>query len=74
MRTRSQVSVFFRLCDANKTLYMILCIHLSLKWLGDEYQRCRFINDLREFYPSMNAEKHQRMEMELLWALNWEMQ
>jgi len=74
LRTRSQVSIFFGLCDSNKSLYMILCIHLALKWLGDEYNRCRFLNDLKEVYPSANAEKHQRMEMELLWALNWEMQ
>jgi len=74
MRTRSQVAVFFVICKPNKSLYMILCIHLALKWLGDEYNRCRFLNDLKEVYPHMTGNKYEEMEIELLWALNWEMQ
>lgn len=74
IRSRSQVSICFMLCESNKTIYMILCIHLALKWLGDEYNRCRFMGDLKQVYPSIDSEKHQGMEMDLLWALNWEMQ
>lgn len=75
VRTKARVAVCFILCDANKTLYMILCIHLSLKWLGyDECFKCNFFKDLIDVYPSLKPDKHRLMEVELLEALNWEMQ
>lgn len=73
VRARADVAVNFFFSDNNKTLYMVLCIHLSLKWLGyDEEYKCDFLKDLAQI-ESIEPKIHQRMEIELLKALNWEM-
>lgn len=75
LRVRKRISVFFMLCDSNKNIYMVLCVHLALKWLGyDEVFKCSFFTDLVQIYSSMTVGKHQRMEMDLLEALDWEME
>lgn len=73
VRARADVAVNFFFNDNYKTLYMVLCIHLSLKWLGyDEENKCDFFKDLVEI-ELIEPKIHQRMEIELLKALNWEM-
>ena len=57
-----------------KKVYMILCIHLSLKHLGyEEIHKCNFLADLKEVYAWMKPEKHQEMEWELFRYLNFDM-
>lgn len=75
VRARAEVAVNFLFNDKNKILYMVLCIHLSLKWLGyDEEKHCNFLKDLVDAVGvRLKPEVHQRMEMDLLKALNWEM-
>lgn len=74
VRTRSHVAVFFILDSHHKNTYMVLCIHLALKWLGyDEDHSCNFFKDLVDEKPELKPEHHRRMEMELLKALQWEM-
>lgn len=74
IRVKSSVSVNFILDEVNRRLYMILCIHISLKWLGyDEEFKCNFVNDLRQELSSLRPDQHQDMEMELLRELNWKL-
>ena len=72
VRARSDVAVNFLLDDSNKSLYMVLCIQIALKWLGyDEDHKCEFFKDLVELNPSIQPYEHRRMEYHLLVALNW---
>lgn len=76
VRARAEVAINFLVRQENKKLYMILCIHLALKWLGyDEEKKCNFFSDLVEEDKSeyLRPEIHQRMEIDLLRALNWDM-
>ena len=74
IRSKRIISIDFLLRDCNKELYMILCIHLSLKWNGyDEIHKCNFLYDLERVYPSIKACEHCDMEFRLLCALNWEL-
>lgn len=74
VRARADVAVNFLFKDNNKRLYMVLTIHLALKWLGyDEEKKCDFFKDLVDIDSSLEPKIHQRMEIELLKALNWEM-
>ena len=75
VRARAEVAVSFLFNDKNSTLYMVLCIHLALKWLGyDEENKCNFYKDLVDVVGvDLKPEVHQQMEMDLLKALNWEM-
>lgn len=72
VRARADIAVNFFFSDNNKTLYMVLCIHLALKWLGyDEEKKCDFRKDLVEI-ENVQPLIHRQMEIELLTALNWE--
>lgn len=74
VRARAEVAVDFLLEENNKRLYMVLCIHVALKWLGyDEQYKCDFFADLVCVHKAIKAQQHQRMEIDLLKALNWEM-
>lgn len=74
IRIKNNISISFLLRDANKTLYMILCIHLSMKFHGyDEMYSCNFIYDLTQIYPEMTPKEHCRMEVEVLNSLGWEL-
>jgi len=55
-------------------LYMILCVHLALKYLGyEEVFRCNFYADLGEVCPSITVNRHQAMEWELFRTLNFDL-
>ena len=74
VRARAEVAVDFLLEAENKRLYMVLCIHIALKWLGyDEQHKCDFFADLVGVHKGIKAEQHRRMEIDLLKALSWEM-
>ena len=77
IRAKAEVAVNFLFNPDNKTLYMVLCIHLALKWLGyDEEKHCNFFKDLADVVDGkgyLKPEVHQQMEVDLLKALNWEM-
>lgn len=74
-RAKAEVAVDFLLKPENKDLYMVLCIHISLKWLGyDEEYKCDFFKDLVEVDQHLKPDIHRQMEIDLLKALNWEMQ
>ncbi len=74
VRARAHLVVNFLLHPDSKTLYMVLCIHAALKWLGyDEQHKCDFFTDLVGVRKDMKPGVHQRMEMDLLTTLNWEL-
>lgn len=57
-----------------KKVYMILCIHLSLKHMGyEEIHKCNFLADLKEVYACIKPVTHQQMEWELFRYLNFDM-
>lgn len=71
MRIRLDLGVF--LVVKKRELYMIACVHTSLKWLGyDEEYRCRFIDDYRQFHP-ITPKEHREIEFQVLEALGWEL-
>jgi hypothetical protein len=71
MRIRGELSIYLLVRD--KRIYMILCIHIALKWLGyDEVYKCNFINDLREI-GSVTPNDHAELEMEVLRCLSWDL-
>lgn len=71
MRIRSEIAVFFLVRE--KKLYMILCIHTALKWLGyDEVYKCNFIQDLREV-AGISSQEHAELEIDVLRSLSWEL-
>ncbi len=72
MRVRADLATFFLVRD--KRLYMILCIHAALKWLGyDEVFKCDFLRDLREVDPRTTPRDHEDLEMEVLKSLSWDL-
>jgi len=72
VRIRLSLSVFFRLKDTNKMVYMVLCIHIAMKWQGyTEMHKCNFIGDLREIDPSISICSHQEMEYHVITNLDW---
>ena len=74
VRAKAEIAVNFFFQEENKKLYMLICVHLSLKWLGyDEDHKCDFFADLTDVCREMKPERHRGMEIELLMALNWEM-
>lgn len=71
MRIRSEIATFFLIRD--KRLYMVLCIHTALKWLGyDEVHKCNFLKDLNEI-SSISSQDHAELEMEVLRGLSWDL-
>jgi len=71
MRVRAGLATLFLVRD--KRIYMILCLHIALKWLGyDEVYKCNFIEDIREVY-NVNPQEHSELEMEVLRELSWEL-
>ncbi len=74
IRVRSSLAVFFRLIERNKELYMVICIHVAMKWQGyDEIYSVDFLKDLRTIYPELTVVVHQDMEYEVLTNLGWEL-
>lgn len=71
MRVRSKIWTSF--LERPKQIYMIVCIHIALKWLGyDEVLKCNFIKDLREVGP-ITMEMHQSIEVMILSELCWDL-
>ncbi|AAR26968.1 FirrV-1-I3 [Feldmannia irregularis virus a] len=74
IRIKDQVALFsFSIrSDSVKEVYLIVCIHIAMKYLGyDEVFRCNFVHDLVQVSPTMDAHTHQRLEFEVLHALDW---
>jgi len=73
IRVKSSLSVFCILKKTNKLLYMIICIHLSMKWQGyTEICKCNFLKDLREVDSELSVSSHQEMEFHVITNLNWD--
>jgi len=73
IRVKSSLAVFFMLNKTNKLVYMIICIHLSMKWQGyTEICKCDFIKDLREIDSELSSSTHQEMEFQVITNLNWD--
>ena len=72
LRAKAHLGPFLQLRETNRAVYMVLCIHLSLKWWGyDEMFKCCFINDLREISSSITVLEHQSKEFQLLEVLGF---
>ena len=72
IRIRHKISYSWVLRKENKYLYMILCIHISLKFDGyDELHYCDFFKDLKEILPTLDKNSHFNMEFEILSNLDW---
>ena len=68
-RVKASLGTFFII--RKKELYMISCIHLSLKWLGyDEEYKCNFIADYRQV-SNITKDEHKEIELHVLKELNW---
>ncbi|CAM9431845.1 unnamed protein product [Pylaiella littoralis] len=71
MRVRSKIWTYFLIHP--KEFYMIVCIHIALKWLGyDEVLKCQFVKDLREIAP-ISMDTHQEIEFMVLAELGWDL-
>lgn len=73
MRIKGPLGTFWLV--NHKEHYMIICIHLALKWLAYEEEndkKCNFLQDLKQV-AHIKPEDHQTMELEILKALNWEL-
>lgn len=71
MRVKSNIGAFFVL--HKKQIYMTVCLHIALKWLGyDEDKKCNFIEDLRQV-GDISTETHQQIEYDILGELCWEL-
>lgn len=74
IRVRSSLAVFFMLRENNRELYMIICIHVAMKWQGyDEIYKCDYLRDLRMVDPRLASIVHQDMEYHVLTSLGWEL-
>lgn len=74
IRIRDNILYSLILNNRNREIYMILCIHTSLKFDGyDELFACNFIRDLREIIPDISPTKHFEMEFEVLTHLKWKL-
>lgn len=70
-RVKSKIWTCF--LERPKEMYMIICIHVALKWLGyDETLKCDFVNDLRGV-GAITMEAHQTAEFLVLSELGWEL-
>lgn len=73
-RVKTSLLVSFILREQNRRLYMVICIHLALKWHGyDEMFKCNFYRDMKEVYPSLMCTEYHDMEIEVLRELQWEL-
>ena len=71
MRVRSRVWANMLIKGHPKEFYMIVCIHLALKWLGyDEVLKCNFVQDLQEV-AAVTMDVHQEIEFLVLSELGW---
>ncbi|CAM9103176.1 unnamed protein product [Ectocarpus sp. 8 AP-2014] len=71
MRVRSKIWANMLIKEHPKEFYMIVCIHIALKWLGyDEVLKCNFVRDLREV-AAVTMDAHQNIEFLLLSELGW---
>lgn len=71
MRVRSKIWANMLIKGHPKEFYMIVCIHLALKWLGyDEVLKCNFVQDLREV-AAVTMVVHQEIEFLVLIELGW---
>jgi len=71
MRVRSKI--WTHVLIHPKEFFMIVCIHIALKWLGyDEVLKCNFVKDLRDIAP-VTVETHQEIEMLVLSELGWDL-
>jgi hypothetical protein len=73
MRIKSPLGTFFLV--NHKEHYMIICIHLAIKWLAYEEEndkKCNYLEDLKQVAP-LRSSDHQNMELEILKSLNWEL-
>ncbi|CBN80382.1 EsV-1-79 [Ectocarpus siliculosus] len=71
MRVRSKIWANMLVKEHRKELYMIVCIHIALKWLGyDEVLSCNFVQDLREV-AAVTMDVHQEIEFLVLSELGW---
>ena len=73
MRIKGPMGTFLMI--GHKEHYMIICIHLALKWLAYEEEhdkKCNFLADLRQVAP-IRPEEHQSIELEILKNLSWEL-
>lgn len=71
MRVRSKIWANMLIKEHPKEFYMIVCIHVALKWLGyDEVLRCNFVQDLREV-AAVTMDAHQEIEFLVLSELGW---
>lgn len=76
IRIKKHLSITLMLCDRNVELYMVICIHLALKWQGyeeDTDTKCPFYSDLLAIYRGLTRSEHSSMEFEVLSLLNWEL-
>lgn len=74
LRCKSHLFASFLRFSEAKNLYMILCVHLALKYLGyEEVFKCNFYSDLGEVCPSITVNRHQAMEWELFRTLNFDL-
>jgi len=74
IRVKKNIQYSFILNTHNRELYMIICIHISLKFDGyDEMFLCNFIKDLKEIRPDIDSNSHFNMELEILKHLNWDL-
>lgn len=74
IRVKASLVVSFIVRKENRELYMIICIHIALKWHGyDEVFECDFFKDLKEICPFLRCSEHQDMEIEVLRELQWEL-
>lgn len=68
-RVKSQLGTFFMI--RKKELYMLACIHLSLKWLGyDEIYKCNFIQDFKQI-SNISKDEHMDIEFHVFKELNY---
>lgn len=74
LRCKSHAYTSFLKFVEAKEIYLVLCIHLTLKHLGyEEVHKCNFLADLKETYPSIKPSTHREMEWELFRYLNFDL-
>lgn len=73
MRVKSSIWAYMFLNEHPKEFYMIVCMHIALKWLGyDEVLKCNFVEDLREV-AAVTMDTHQKIEFLVLSELGWDL-
>ncbi|AAR26887.1 FirrV-1-B12 precursor [Feldmannia irregularis virus a] len=72
IRAKRYVIELRRVHAVPREVCMIICIHISMKYLGyDELFACRFRDDLLPYYCTMTAKMHEQLEYKILRALDW---